>query len=118
MAQPMQIGIPKEIHVGERRVATTPEVAEQLTKLGFSVAIEKGAGAQASFPDEAFQEAGAKIINDVNELWATSDIIFKVRAPEKHPELGVDEVELLQEGTILMCFHHRVGSKSPLFVFG
>jgi len=50
----MQIGIPKEIHEGERRVATTPEVAEHLRKLGFSVAIQKGAGTAASFPDEAY----------------------------------------------------------------
>ena len=43
----MRIGIPKELHDGERRVATTPEVAAQLQKLGFTVAVETGAGAAA-----------------------------------------------------------------------
>ena len=100
----MRIGIPNEIHAGERRVATTPEVAEQLKKLGFSVAIERGAGTKANFTDDAYREAGAEIIEDTKELWATSDLIFKVRAPERHPELGLDEVELLREGCILPSF--------------
>ncbi len=100
----MQIGIPKEIHQGERRVATTPEVAEHLRKLGFSVAVQKGAGIAASFPDEAYQEVGAEIIDDVRQLWASSDIILKVRAPENHESQGLDEVALLREGGILLSF--------------
>ena len=51
----MIIGIPKEIHKGERRVATTPAVTEQLLKLGFSVWIETDAGSAANFSDEAYQ---------------------------------------------------------------
>ena len=51
----MRIGVPKEIHAGERRVATTPEVAAQLIKLGFSVAVETGAGAAASYSDDAYK---------------------------------------------------------------
>ena len=100
----MQIGIPNEVHKGERRVATTPEVAQQLQKLGFSVAVESGAGESASYPDEAFREVGVEVVDDVRKLWSASDIIFKVRAPEKHPELGLDEVELLTEGKILASF--------------
>ncbi|MFN3920579.1 MAG: NAD(P)(+) transhydrogenase (Re/Si-specific) subunit alpha, partial [Methylohalobius sp.] len=52
----MKIGVPKEVHPGERRVAVTPQVAEQLQKLGFAVAVEAGAGAQANFPDDAYRE--------------------------------------------------------------
>jgi len=55
----MKIGVPKEIHDGERRVATTPDVVAQLQKLGFSVAVESGAGALASFSDDAYRAAGA-----------------------------------------------------------
>ena len=51
----MKIGIPKEVHAGERRVAATPETAKQLIKLGFSVAIEAGAGSAANFSDEAIE---------------------------------------------------------------
>ncbi|MFP6881173.1 MAG: Re/Si-specific NAD(P)(+) transhydrogenase subunit alpha [Roseibacillus sp.] len=94
----MQIGIPKEIHEGERRVATTPEVAKHLQKLGFDVAVESGAGAAANYPDELFREAGVEIIDTAADLWERSDIIFKVRAPEG------GEVGLLSEGKILVSF--------------
>jgi NAD(P) transhydrogenase subunit alpha len=100
----MKIGVPKELHAGEKRVATTPEVAEKLQKLGFSVAVEKGAGEAANFSDEAYREAGVEVIEDANSLWASSDIILKVRAPQTHPELAVDEVERLREGGTLVSF--------------
>ena len=60
----MRIGIPKELHDGEKRVATTPEVATQLQKLGFTVAIESGAGAAANFTDAAYAAAGVTIVRD------------------------------------------------------
>lgn len=100
----MQIGIPNEIHPGERRVATTPDVTSQLIKLGFTVAVESGAGAKANYSDDAYVEAGATIAQDVRQLWESSDLIFKVRAPEHHPDLNIDEAELLTEGTILSSF--------------
>ncbi|MEC9056542.1 MAG: NAD(P)(+) transhydrogenase (Re/Si-specific) subunit alpha, partial [Verrucomicrobiota bacterium] len=78
----MQIGIPKEIYEGECRVATTPEVAQHLQKLGFTVAVESGAGEAASFPDESYRDAGVEVVAEAAELWSSSDIIFKVRAPE------------------------------------
>ena len=87
----MKIGIPKEVHQGEKRVATTPEATEQIIKLGFSVAVEKGAGAGSDISDEAYKEAGAEIVADAKTLWAKSDIVMKVRAPEQHPKLGIDE---------------------------
>ena len=64
----MRIGVPREIHAGERRVATTPDVAAQLIKLGFSVAIESGAGEAASFSDAAYSAAGCEIIDTSEEL--------------------------------------------------
>lgn len=78
----MKIGVPREIHAGERRVATTPEVASQLIKMGFSVAVEQAAGAAASYSDEAFAAAGCEVIATARELWSQSDLILKVRAPE------------------------------------
>ena len=100
----MKIGVPKEVHAGERRVATTPEVAEKLQKLGFTVSIESGAGASSNFTDDAYKEAGVDIINDVKSLWSSSDIILKVRAPETHPELCIDEIKLLKDGQTLISF--------------
>lgn len=100
----MRIGIPREIHEGEKRVASTPEVAAQLKLLGFDVALEGGAGKQARFSDDAYREAGVEIISSARELWAHSDIILKVRPPEIHPELGIDETELLRPGRLLISF--------------
>jgi NAD(P) transhydrogenase subunit alpha len=77
----MRIGVPREIVAGERRVATTPDVAQELQKLGYSVAVEKGAGLPANFSDRAFEEAGCELVDAAN-VWSESDIILKVRAPE------------------------------------
>lgn len=100
----MKIGIPKEIHQGEKRVATTPEAAEQIIKLGFSVCIESGAGLNANISDEAYKEAGVEVVADAKTLWQTADIVMKVRAPERHPELAIDEIELLSENGALISF--------------
>ena len=100
----MKIGVPNEIHAGEKRVATTPEVIKFLQKLGYSVAVESGAGAKANFSDEAYRQSGAEIINNTKSLWESSNIILKVRAPEQHPDLNVDECDLLNEGQTLISF--------------
>jgi len=100
----LKIGIPREIHAEEKRVAATPETTEWLQKLGFTVALEAGAGINAHFSDEAYKEEGVEIVEDTKALWAESDIILKVRAPEIHPSLGVHEAELLQEGGCLISF--------------
>jgi NAD(P) transhydrogenase subunit alpha len=100
----MKIGIPKEVHAGEKRVAATPETVGQLTKLGYAVAIEAGAGADAQFADEAYRAAGAQIVADTRALWTQSEIVLKVRAPELQPKLGVHEAELLREGSTLLSF--------------
>lgn len=101
---PLTIGVPKEVQENERRVATTPEAISQLLKLGFEVAVESGAGFAAKFTDDAYSEAGATVITDTKKLWAESDIILKVRAPQQHPELGINEADLLKEGQTLVSF--------------
>ena len=100
----MKIGIPKEIHAGEKRVATTPDVAKQLIKLGFEVAIEAGAGAAAHYSDASYVEAGVTVIKNAQEVWTDSDIILKVCVPEMHPELKKEEIDLLHENQILITF--------------
>ena len=94
----MKIGVPKEIYAGERRVATTPDVVAQLTKLGFDVAVESGAGAESSYSDEAYREAGCDVVASAADLWADSDIVMKVRAPEK------DEAARLRSDQTLISF--------------
>ncbi|MDP2305001.1 MAG: Re/Si-specific NAD(P)(+) transhydrogenase subunit alpha [Pseudomonadota bacterium] len=75
----MNIGIPRETFPGERRVAATPESTERLRKLGFTVALESGAGAGAGLADEAY--AGVELLPDAAAVWAQSDIVLKVRPP-------------------------------------
>ena len=94
----MRIGVPKEIHAGERRVATTPEIASQLIGMGFDVAVEKDAGVRASYSDEAFKSAGCDIVSKSEDLWGQADIIFKVRAPE------TIEAVLLKKNQTLISF--------------
>lgn len=94
----MKIGVPRETSEGERRVATTPAVVEHLTKLGFDVAIQAGAGAAANYPDEAYAAAGCVIVDSATELWATSDIVLKVQAP------NTAETALLKSGQVLISF--------------
>ncbi|WP_321965360.1 Re/Si-specific NAD(P)(+) transhydrogenase subunit alpha [Paraburkholderia sp. J7] len=92
------IGIPLETATGERRVATVPEVVEKLIKLGFAVAVQSGAGAGANFGDGDYRAAGAEVVATAAELWARSDIVFKVRPP------GSEEVALMREGGMLIGF--------------
>jgi len=103
-APKLTVGIPKEIHAGERRVAATPDTARKLQKLGFSVIIEHGAGESADFPDVRYVEADCKIAADAPELWANSNIILKVRAPENNTSTGVNEADLLTEDKTLISF--------------
>ena len=94
----MRIGVPTEIHAGERRVATTPDVAAQLIKIGFGVAVQDGAGTAASYSNAALEAAGCEVVGSAADLWAQSDLILKVRAPEG------DEVGLLRADQTLICF--------------
>jgi NAD(P) transhydrogenase subunit alpha len=100
----MKIGILKEVHAGEKRVATTPDVAKQLIKLGFEIVIEAGAGSAAHYSDASYVEAGVTVVKNAQEIWTESDIILKVRGPELNPELNTEEVDLLKENQIYISF--------------
>ena len=95
---PQRIGVPREIFPGEKRVATVPDVVTKLTKLGFAVVVEQGAGDLADLSDQAYEQAGASIAPSAAALWSGSDIVFKVRAPT------AEEVALMHEGQTLIGF--------------
>ncbi|KIT16398.1 Re/Si-specific NAD(P)(+) transhydrogenase subunit alpha [Jannaschia aquimarina] len=103
----MKIGAPKEVHKGEARVAITPESAGHLQKLGYEVAIESGAGLDAGFTDEAYQEAGVEIVKTAAALWKVADIVAKVRPPTEA------EVKRLSKGQTLISFFYP-GSNEKL----
>ena len=94
----MKVGVPGETHPGEKRVAITPDLAMQLEKLGFSVAIEAGAGVAASFDDAAYRRAGVEVLADRARLWSGADVILKVRAPNDQ------ELDLFHAGQVLVSF--------------
>ena len=89
----MRIGVPKETAAGERRVALVPETVGKLTGGGFEVIFERGAGGAASFPDSAFEDAGARLGD-----WAEADAVAKVQKPT------ADEVTRLRDGQVLIGF--------------
>ncbi|HDR1021621.1 TPA: Re/Si-specific NAD(P)(+) transhydrogenase subunit alpha [Pasteurella multocida] len=92
----MLIGVPRELLDNESRVAATPKTVQQILKLGFEVIVEHNAGFKASFEDQAFAAAGAKL-GSVEQVWQ-SDIIFKVNAPTDA------EIALIKEGATLVSF--------------
>ncbi|MDP3193007.1 MAG: NAD(P)(+) transhydrogenase (Re/Si-specific) subunit alpha, partial [Rhodoferax sp.] len=93
-----RIGVPREIFPGEKRVATVPEAVEKLIKLGFSVAVEAGAGDAANCSDDTYRAAGATVAESAAALWSGSDIVFKVRPP------SADEVAQMRAGQVLIGF--------------
>lgn len=104
----MKIGSPKEIFAGEARVAMTPDSATQLKKLGYDCVIEKGAGLSAGFSDDAYRAAGVEVASSAAELWASADVIAKVRPPES------SEVSQLSSGKTLISFFYPAQNKDLL----
>jgi NAD(P) transhydrogenase subunit alpha len=88
-----QIGVPAESRAGETRVAATPKTVEQLRSLGYEVVVETGAGARASFADDAYEQAGARVASG-DEAWSC-DLVLKINAPSDA------EIARLRDGTIL-----------------
>ena len=92
----MRIGVPKEIRVGEARVALAPEVIGKLVKQGIEVVIEKGAGALSGFDDAQYEKVGAKI--GVGNVISDSDIVASVTA------LTPEQMKSLKKGAITVSF--------------
>ncbi|KAF9696750.1 hypothetical protein EKO04_005622 [Ascochyta lentis] len=105
----LTIGVPKESYPGERRVAITPQNVKLLLKKGFSrILIERGAGAEAQFTDEAYEQAGAKTV-DRRSVFSEADIMLKVRALSTD---GKDsEVDAIREGATVISFIYPMQNK-------
>ena len=102
----MKIGVAKEIKTDEYRVALTPAGARELVQRGHEVTIEAGAGVGSAFADEAYEAAGARIAS-VDDVWAESDLLLKVKEPIE-PEYG-----RLREGLVLFTYLH-IAADEPL----
>jgi len=96
----MHIGCPKEIKPQEFRVGVTPNAAAEAVARGHSVTIETGAGAGAGFTDEDYIAAGASIAGSAADIFASADMIVKVKEPQPV------ERKMLREGQILFTYLH------------
>jgi alanine dehydrogenase len=96
----MIIGVPKEIKPQENRVAIQPGGVMQLKRHGHTVYIEKNAGIGSGFSDQMYTDAGAEILNDVDDLWNSAEMIMKVKEP-----IAV-EYPRMKEGQVIFTYFH------------
>jgi len=109
----MKISIPKERRPYERRVAATPDMVKKYRALGYEVAVEAGAGSEASYPDEQYVAAGASVVGDTAVLLRDADIVLKVQRPMTESE-GRNEVGLLKPGVVLIGMLNPYGARADL----
>jgi H+-translocating NAD(P) transhydrogenase subunit alpha len=91
------VGVPRETMTGERRVALTPDVVRKLSRTGFRILVEHGAGESASFLDSMYEAVGAEIVPDAATIYSTASVVLKVQRPTD------DEVKELKPSTILIA---------------
>lgn len=96
----MIIGIPKERKTLEKRIALTPDGANELTKHGHTVLIEKDAGLGSHFDNKSFVEAGAEVVDTLEAVWTKSDMVVKVKEPHE------EEYKYFRPGHILFDYLH------------
>ena len=96
----MRIGVPKEIKNTEFRVAITPPGVHELTMHGHDVCVERGAGVGSAIPDQEYADAGAKILDSADEVWASGDLILKVKEPIE------EEFARMRRGQVLFTYLH------------
>jgi len=101
----MHVGIPKEIKNNEFRVAITPAGVHELVRNGHEVCVETGAGLGSSITDDEYVAAGAKILSSAAEVWATGDLILKVKEPVP------SEYPLMREGQTLFTYLHLAANQ-------
>jgi len=94
----MIIGVPKEIHPGEQRVALIPASVDRLVKMGAQITVESGIGTVIGFSDDEYKKSGAAVQSDRDSLLATSDIILRLRKPP------LEEIKQLKKGCIHISF--------------
>lgn len=101
----MIVGVPREVKQDEYRVAMLPVGAEELTRRGHHVLVERGAGAGSGLADAAYQEAGAELVDSAQEVWARADLVVKVKEPQP------DEYPLCRPGQVLFTYFHFAASR-------
>lgn len=106
----MIVGVPRESFPGERRVALVPVVVPNLTKAGFEVLVEAGAGVGAGYPDTEYLSKGAKIAASRAEVFRSADIVVQVLCHGSNDKTGKADVPLYRTGQVLIGFLRPLGS--------
>ena len=101
----MKVGVPAEVKNHEYRVALTPVGAHELTEHGHEVFVQKGAGLGSQIPDEEYVAAGARILDDADDVWGSVDTVLKVKEPI------AEEYHRLREGLTLFTYLHLAADK-------
>ena len=101
----MIVGVPREIKADEYRVGLLPVGAELLTGDGHTVLVEHGAGDGSGFDDDAYAAAGAQLIDSADELFASAELIVKVKEPQ------ASEIASLRAGQLVFCYFHFAASR-------
>jgi len=101
----MHVGIPKEVKNNEYRVAITPSGVHELVRNGHEVCVETGAGIGSSITDDEYVRAGAKILDTAADVWATGDLILKVKEPI------ASEYPMMREGQTLFTYLHLAANR-------
>ena len=101
----MKVGVPKELKNHEYRVAITPAGVHELSRAGHQVFIEENAGTGSAIPDADFVAAGATILPTADDVWATSELVLKVKEPV--PE----EYHRMRKDQVLFTYLHLAASR-------
>ena len=101
----MRIGVPKEIKPQENRIGLTPDSVKTLVSEGHEVLVESNGGFEAGFENDQFVKAGAKIAKSAADIFYDSDIIVKVKEPQKV------EVDMIRENQIIYTYLHLAAAK-------
>lgn len=102
----VKVGIPREVKNNEFRVAITPAGVHELVRHGHQVVVEENAGAGSSITDEEYVAAGAQILPTADEVWATADLLLKVKEPV------AEEYHRLRKDQTLFTYLHLAASRA------
>lgn len=102
----MKVGIPREVKNNEFRVAITPAGVRELVTAGHQVQVERGAGEGSAIQDEEYVRAGAHVVDSADEVWASADLLLKVKEPV------AEEYHRLRQNQVLFTYLHLAASRS------
>ncbi len=102
----MIIGVPKEVKLDEYRVALLPVGADELTRAGHTVLVERGAGLGSGLPDQNYADHGAELVDTAEEIFGRADMIIKVKEPQPQ------EIRLLRPGQVVFTYFHFAADRA------